>query len=818
MISKICGNVAERQRVTIQRFAGALMLAAGCASSAMGAEAGNRISVNVVQPGAKVSPVLWGIFFEDINLSADGGIYPERVRNRSFEDGGKVDPWTTVSSGSAKVSLAIDTGKPVSTKNPSALKVTLESVGAERAGVANPGYYGMSVSKGERYELSLFARAAEGFTGPLTVTLESGDGKTIYAGGEVGPLDGEWKKYPLSLTATDTDPAARLVISAKQSGTFWLDMVSVLPATTWKGHGLRPDLCEMLAALKPAFMRFPGGCWVEGAKMAESYRWKQTIGDLAERRTQYNIWGYYATHSLGFHEYLQLSEDLGAEPLFCINVGMSHKENVPMDKMDEYVQDALDAIEYANGPADSKWGAVRAKAGHPAPFNLKYLEIGNENGGPAYHERYALFHDAIKAKYPEVKLIANHWAGGYPKNRPVEIVDEHYYNTPEFFMRNAGKYDSYDRAGHKVFVGEYAVTKNTGEGSLRGAIGEAAFMTGLERNSDVVVMAAYAPLFVNMHHRRWNPNLIVFDSARAFGIPSYYVQKMFSEHRGTVVLPTEVTTVEVPDTQNGGAIGVGTWNTQAEFKDIKVTRGDETLFASDFTKPAAGWKYTGTGEWKVADGVLRQTSNAEKVLATIGHKKMSEPMWSDYTLTLKARKLGGAEGFLILFNQPNKPGKSWWNLGGWGNTKHGIEADGMQTTTVDGKIKTGRWYDIKIELKGGSIKCYLDGKLVNEATKSGYKALYASATISEGGDEIILKTVNVAAEPQTTEIVIGGVDGVDAEGKLTVLTAAGPMDENHIDQPAKIVPVEQPLENAASNFLHTFPGNSVSVIRLKFTK
>jgi alpha-L-arabinofuranosidase len=235
---------------------------------------------------------------------------------------------------------------------------------------------------------------------------------------------------------------------------------------------------------------------VEGDDMAHMYRWKETIGDIACRKPLFNIWGYSATHGLGYHEYLQLSEDLGAEPLFCINTGMSHREVVPLDQMGPWVQDALDAIEYANGPTNSIWGGLRAQNGHPEPFHMKYLEIGNENGGPAYHERWELFYGAIKAKHPGIQLIANVW-GGYPTTLMPDVIDEHYYNNPEFFIQQAHKYDTYKRDGPKVFVGEYAVTQGTGQGNLRGAIGEAAFMTGLERNSDVVIMASYAPLFVN---------------------------------------------------------------------------------------------------------------------------------------------------------------------------------------------------------------------------------------------------------------------------------------------------------------------------------
>ena len=387
---------------------------------------------------------------------------------------------------------------------------------------------------------------------------------------KIDGITAAWKTYRLSLTSAETDPKARLAIYATQPGTVWLDMVSLFPKATWKDrpNGLRLDLAEMLVGLRPAFVRFPGGCWVEGEVLGDALRWKTTIGPISDRRTQWNLWKYHSTNGLGFHEYLELCEDLGAEPLFVINCGMSHKENVPMDKMAEWVQDAIDAtIEYANGPDDSKWGAMRIKAGHPKPFDLKYLEIGNENGGKAYEERYALIYDAIKAKYPKMNLIADLWEGKAPVTRPLEILDEHYYFSPEFFIANAHRYDSYDRKGPKIYVGEYAVTQGCGLGNLRAAIGEAAFMTGMERNSDVVILASYAPLFANVNHKTWNPNLINFDGSRVYGTPSYYAQKMFSENRGDVVLPAAVEIL--PKTASKpirGQIGLGTWATQGRIQ------------------------------------------------------------------------------------------------------------------------------------------------------------------------------------------------------------------------------------------------------------
>jgi len=761
------------------------------------------ITVDVDKPGAKISPTLWGIFFEDINLSADGGIYPELVRNRSFEDSNRPEHWQLTTEGDGRSEMTIDTRTPLNPYNRSSLRVRLDGI----ASVINEGYWGMSVVQGETYRLKLAARCAGGFQGPLQVVIERADGSGLAKGAIEGVTD-RWQWFTLDLTATGTDPKAKLTIAAVGKGTLWLDMVSLMPAKTWKGHGLRPDLCEMLAGLKPSFVRFPGGCWVEGDELKYSYHWKETVGDIACRKPLWNIWRYYATHGVGYHEYLQMCEDLGAEPLFVINCGMSHREVVPMDQMGQWVQDALDAIEYANGPADTIWGGLRAKNGHAAPFNLKYIEIGNENGGPAYQERYVLFYDAIRARYPQMTIVSD-----VPtSHRPSDVVDEHYYSNPEFFMEQADRYDTYDRKGPKIYVGEYAVTQGCGQGNLRGAVGEAAFMTGMERNADIVVMASYAPLFANVNYKRWNPDLICFGSSRVYGLPSYYVQKMFSENRGDVVLPVAISSPVVDESRTaedrGGAIGVGTWLTQAEFKDIKVTRGDQTLFTCDFANGTAGWKLLG-GDWHVQDGVLRQNSMADNVRAVAGDKS-----WTDYTYSLKARKLGGAEGFLILFRVQDENRKSWWNLGGWGNQRHAIEMGSIIGNDVPGSIETGRWYDIRIELKGDNIKCYLDGKLMHDVTPPVAKSLYASASRVNDSGEVILKVVNTSRSELPTDITLNGVAAVHGPAKAIVLTSQDPADENSLAEPTKVAPVMKTIDVSGPAFRYALPGNSVTVIRL----
>jgi len=540
--------------------------------------------------------------------------------------------------------------------------------------------------------------------------------------------------------------------------------------------------------------------------------WKSSIGDPDTRTPLWNIWGYNATRGLGYHEYLQLAEDLGAEPVFCINAGISHKEVVPMERMGQWVQDALDAIEYANGSENSVWGSLRAKNGHPKPFNLKYLEIGNENGQTPYADRWVLFTKAIHEKYPEIKLIANEWAGGHPHEPEPEIIDEHYYNNPEWFIWNSTKYDSYDRRGPKIFVGEYAVTENTGRGNLRGAIGEAAWMTGMERNSDVVLMGSYAPLFCNVNHRVWPINLINFDSHRWYGLPSYYVQKMFANNQGTVTLPVQIDgapTIKAP--YSSGRIGLGTWNNAAEFKDLTVVSPDgRILFKSDFSKDIGDWEKIGRGSWSVHDGVLRQSAIARYVTAFIG-----DTLWTDYTITLKARKLFGENGFQIYFRNQNDRERIRWDLGGYGNSVHLLDM-GIASNSIQAGIEPGRWYDIRIEILGNSVKAYLDGKLIQEVSdsRSNVKSLCASASRDEKSGDIILKVVNTAFESVATQINLVGAERLSGSGEAIVLESASPLDENTLDEPTKVSPKTEMLRFSGASLTRSLPGNSLTVVRV----
>jgi alpha-L-arabinofuranosidase len=773
-----------------------------------------KITVEVNKPGHAISPTLFGIFFEDINLSADGGIYPELVRNRSFEDADSLQYWKFRSvDGNSKASVKtanVLEPQPVPPLNAFNRKAALIEVNGPFK-FENNGYFGMNIVQGESYLFKLAARVTDGFRSPLKVKLIGSNGSEL-ASGEIKDIEADWKYFTLNLKALGSDPKAHLEISGQGNGKLYLDMVSLMPDKTWKNHGLRIDLAEAIDALNPKFFRFPGGCWVEGEDFEHMYHWKNTIGNLDSRTSLWNIWGYNATHGLGYHEYLQLAEDLGAEPLFCINAGISHKEVVLVDRIGPWIQDALDAIEYANGPVTSVWGSIRAQNGHPAPFNLKYLEIGNENYGAQYFKNYELIAKAVLAKYPEMKLIANDWSGGHPTEPNPGIVDEHYYNDPDWFVLNATKYDNYDRKGPKIFIGEYAVTSGSGNGNLRGAIGEAAFMTGMERNSDIVVMGSYAPLYCNTNHKRWPINLINYDSYRWYGLPSYYVQEMFANNQGTVTVPVNVEgSPDVVTSNTSGRIGLGTWNNSAEFKDIKVVSPDgKVLFQSDFSKNIDDWTKTGQGEWSVHDGVLKQSAIATGVTAYIGEK-----WWKDYTITLKARKLSGENGFQIYFHNNEKSGRIRWDIGGYNNSTNEMQI-GLNAGSMKGSVDPGRWYDVKLEIIGNTVRGYLDGKLVQEVSAKDLntKSICASASLDDKSGDIIIKVVNASNGPVSTQISLSGAVNLAGTGKAIVLTSASELDENTLEAPAKVSPKTELVKISGTSLKRSFPGNSLTIIRL----
>jgi alpha-L-arabinofuranosidase len=529
------------------------------------AQTANVISVYADKPGSAIQPTMWGIFFEDINFAADGGIYAELVKNRSFEFYKPLMGWKILKPDTTTGVLIINR-RETNPANPRFARITV-APGEVSFGLSNGGFRGMGIKKGMLYHFSILARQLESSTLKVRIELVNPKGEVIGTT-NLSPEAKEWKKYTVSFVATATEPKAKLNLWFEGNGSFDIDMISLFPEDTWENRpgGLRADLVQLLADLKPGFLRFPGGCIVEGRDLDNRYQWKNTIGNINDRRLIVNRWNtefthrltpdYFQSFGMGFFEYFQLAEDIGAEPLPILNCGMACQFNtaevVPMDQLDPYIQDALDLIEFANGSIDSKWGKIRAEMGHPAPFNMKFIGVGNEQWGPQYIERYALFVKAIKEKYPNIKIVTGtgpsptgkdfDFASKELKKLNAEIVDEHYYANPEWFFQNASRYDNYDRNSYKIFAGEYAAQSKftcspDNQNNWKCALSEAVFMTGLERNAGVVSMCSYAPLFAHVDACQWTPDLIWFDNLRSYGTPNYYVQKLFSNNKGTEVLP-----------------------------------------------------------------------------------------------------------------------------------------------------------------------------------------------------------------------------------------------------------------------------------------
>jgi alpha-N-arabinofuranosidase len=527
------------------------------------------IAVDAAHPGAEISRTLFGVFFEDINFAADGGLYPELIKNRSFEFADPLTGWrveynitTSGGLGSPKGEIAVRTEEPLNPTNPHYLRLKAYEQGY---GVSNSGFRGIGVANGAEYRFSAFVRSS----GPkaLRATITDAGGHEIGTGTLSG-FNGTWKRYETVIRTTETADHAQFHLFLDEQGSVDIDMVSFFPVDTWnhRQNGLRKDLVQLLADMHPGFIRFPGGCIVEGRQLATRYRWKTTVGDVEQRQTLINRWNdefdyrpapdYFQSFGLGFYEYFQLAEDIGAAPLPILNCGMACEfnsgETAQLSQLNEYIQDALDLIDFANGPDTTPWGKLRKQMGHPEPFHLTMIGIGNEQWGPHYIERYKVFEAALKAKHPEIKLVVS--AGPAPSGEEfdslwstwrqlkADIVDEHYYQSSDWFLKNSGRYDSYDRSGPKVFAGEYAAqsagtARQDNRNNWKAAIAEAAFMTGLERNADVVKMASYAPLFAHVDAWQWTPDAIWFDNLRSYGTPNYYVQKVFANNVGTRIIP-----------------------------------------------------------------------------------------------------------------------------------------------------------------------------------------------------------------------------------------------------------------------------------------
>ena len=816
------------------------------------------LTVDLDQPGKAISPDLMGVFFEDINYAADGGLYAEMIQNRSFEysalDNGEwtaMTSWSRAARGGAGGNLRITSAAPIHPNNPQYLVIETFTPG-EGFGIANTGFDGIAVQAGETYDFSVFAKQL--FTGArwgggrldhpgrLRVRLEREDGSAL-AEQEISVAGREWQRLQVALTPSAGEENARLCLLSLEVGGVAVDMVSLFPRKTFRNrpNGLRPDLAEAIAELRPKFIRFPGGCLVHGDGLGNMYRWQDTVGPVEQRRGQPNLWGYHQSVGLGYFEYFQFCEDIGAKPLPVVAAGVccqnadhqggTGQRGLPLEEMPAYIQEILDLIEWANGPADSKWGAIRAAAGRREPFGLQYLGIGNEDHiTPVFRERFRMIHDAIRARHPEIILIGtsgpapagedfeNGWA--FARELQLPLVDEHYYCPPTWFWENLRRYDAYDRSGPHVYVGEYAAHDEGRRTTLRSALAEAAWLTSLERNGDVVRFASFAPLLARIGRTQWNPNMIYFTNTTVVRTANHHVQALFGQNMGDRYLSStyeDPNQVNPTDQPGAGGVFLGTWNTTAEFKDFQIEAGGRVVTSEIFQGGhARNWRVQ-DGTWSVAAGTYRQSSLAQPALSHLAGFEGA----SSYTLRLKARKIGGAEGFLIGFRAIDPSHDHWWNIGGWENSREAIEktSSGRRQTLPGEKpirIETNRWYDIRIEVEANHIRCFLDGELRQSFTDPGYplRADFARSVVRDSqSGETIIKLVNDATTERNLLLRFQSRTMPAGQARITILHHPDPRTANEIDHPDRIRPQHSSL-TLAPEIPQTLPPHSLTILRL----
>ncbi len=853
-----------------------------------------RLSIDAADEVHGISDMLYGIFFEDINFAADGGLYAEMVINRSFEYGklaadDELYGWSKVGNAGIEVVKGDKLGG-LNENNTNYLVITNTSTG--KAGVQNRGFLdGMAIEKDGKYYFSVYAKDLKGGSADLTVNLVA-DGR-VAATGTVADIGTEWTKYELELTSDTTATSNVYLQVLTDCSKVALDMVSLFPET-YKGHGMRVDLATKLAELEPSFLRFPGGCVIEGWDKETAYNWKDSIGvgenglplefngtygDVATRSYGINLWTdvaatedslpCYMSYGLGFFEYFQLAEDIGAVGVPVINCGLycQMRGKGPVDmytpEFEQYLQDMVDLVEFCRGDVNSTWGKVRASLGHPEPFELKYIGIGNENEGEVYFERYEAFLERFneeKAKNPELyeglELIYSSGASeathsenyiksyenayeyvnekGITMDEYAGATDHHYYNDPDWFLSNTDYYDekNYKRTTAEmldtgyggsinVFLGEYAARSNR----LEAALAEAAYMTGLERNGDIVKMAAYAPLFGNLTATHWSPDLIWFNNHLSTGSISYYMQKVFSNNAGTKLLASELDGAALPMENAQGRVGVGTWYTSAEFDNVKIVNNDNgRVLGSDSFLPTShwwGWTDTTSGEWGVEKGKLVQKStwmadNHRGAVTFFG-----DTDWTNYTYTVEATKLEGSEGFIIPFAAQDKDNYWFWNIGGWGNTvsclqeiENGIKTGRVPGTVKDFAVETGRTYEIKIVVEGYNAKGYIDGELMfDKDLESGTKSeSYQVVSTDESGD-IIIKLVNVTDTERSFAI---DIENAAPDAVATVYQVAGDSlnNDNILGAEEDCIMEEFSVAGIGNKFNYTVPMYSATVIRV----
>ena len=811
--------------------------------------ASDSITVKVNQKTAGISPDMYGIFIEEINNGLDGGLIAEMVRNRSFEDlempegyhaegdllvtplqyhhirGEMVQtthPWTAdpvpgwTLEGNASMALTKDA--PMFESAPNSLKVSVDG----KAVLTNEGFWGMCFQKGRKYELRVIVKPCEGSR--ITARLVGADGEVLAEAPVEASGTGEWNDVRLVVCPRAGSDGSSLALAVEGSGEVSFDYVSLMPEDRFACRSgklpLRKDVAQMLADMHPKFIRWPGGCVVEGISLSDRFEWKKSLGDPASRQGNYNPWGYHCSHIFGYHEMLCFCEAIGARALFVCNAGMScngrQGELCGEDEIPFYVDECLDAIEYAIGPVDSEWGALRAQAGHPEPFPLGYIEVGNENEGPEYERHYNIFHKAIKEKYPELTVICNNGMFGKGSIEETDMIDPHWYVKPGFFFQNTHLFDNVERGGYTAYVGEYGVNTDVGNGCMEGALAEAAWIGGMERNGDFVRMCSFAPLLENPNGRFWPVNLIWVNSSDVLGRSSYYVQKMAATNRPdyNVVCSAYENKVEADD-YKPGRITLGTNHTVSEFKDITVTTADGHVNTLDPNAINAL-----KGEWSVDGGVLRQNSLlAEGALCTF-----DGIYGGSYSIDLKFRRIKGDEGCYIGFAMDDTAGNGYrCSIGGWEDSITSIElvmsgSGFSQESQAGGSvIREGSWQTVHVDVEGSTSTLYIDGRKITTHHMPAESTTYYTAGYDGKNSETVIKVVNRGGEPFPLNVTLEGADKVARRGTVITLAASGGREENDFDNPTRIVPVESRWNGFGKNFTYTLKPYSYTVLRIRTT-
>ena len=828
-----------------------ICLLAGIAFPFM-ASAADTIRIDVNKKGNDVSPTLYGIFYEDINHAGDGGLYGELIKNRSFEDtqhpdswhieNGRLHPrkvkhhftgevvdrafpwvksitpgWTLSATTNDAATLSLSQADPYYPSAPTSAQIDIRKP-HHQVRLINHGFWGIPVVAGEEYRLRVILKSDKQYNGHAKALLLDANDNIIASQPIKMKGCNKWNDVSLTLVAQLTADDARLAIEFEKVGTVWVDYVSLFPQSTYKNrpNGMRKDLADMLAAMRPTFLRWPGGSTVGGITLDNRFDWKQTLGDPASRPGQYVTWGERCSYGFGYHEMLQLCEDMNMDAMFVCNAGMADMfrsgELCPDDSLQYFVDDCLDAIEYAIGGSNTTWGRKRAEAGHPKPFPLKYVEVGNEHYGKAYEKRFNVFYEAIKERYPEITVVSNHFIYGTGLSEHTDIVDPHWYGTPNFYFNNTTLFDSIPRNGTRAYIGEWACNFNVGRGNMRGALAEAAFLTGIERNADYVAMTSYAPLLQNAKDKDWNVNLIWFDNKRAVGRASYYTQQMASANKCDYNVGVSYTGEAAPLTHQKGKVGFGSSKSAIEVKNVRImTEGkwlSPDLRAGDARK----------GDWTLTDdGVLKQTSTSGHSLYVLDQVESN-----DFVLECDVKRESFEEGVFLFYNIAGDIRKAIrYNVGGWNceilsvNTLYDGLDVGAIGTAAKCSVMPNEWHHVKLIVKPTRSTLILDGNDSLSYTPLSAPQHFVNAGMKRDSKEMIIKVVNRTASPYTPHILLDGVSAAMTDCKTTTLHADDDKMENSFDNPHAIYPADDSIKINRSDFTYSFKPYSYTILRFK---